>query len=294
MKKLSDDELIIELKQRFEQNTKALEKLKNLNQKLKEVNTKLIDSEKLKSNFLTNIRNEINNPLTAILGLAGNLRDENPQDAETIKKLGKMIYEEAFGLNLQLQTIFAAAELEAGESLLQISNIDVPGMLQQLIKAYEHWAKDEKLKIIFRNELSEENGNTFCFKTDADKFHLILANLLANAIEFGRDGDRIELRVWYENKKLGISIQDFGEGIYEVDQQKIFDRFVQLDTGFSKQFRGHGLGLSVAKGAVELLNGSISLDSKVKEGSLFTVILHEIESEFESEVLSLDEDGVLF
>jgi len=292
MKNLSDDEFIFNLKQKFKENKKTLEKLKNLNQKLKDVNTKLVESEKLKSNFLTNIRNEINNPLTAILGLAGNLKDEDPQDAETIKKLGKMIFAEAFSLDLQLRTIFAAAELEAGETTVEVSIADIPDILQQLVKGFEHRAKEENLKIIFKNELSEKNKTAFGFKIDVDKFYLILANLLANAIEFGRDGDRIELSVWFENNNLHISIQDFGIGIDEVNQQKIFDRFVQLDTGFSKQFRGHGLGLSVVKDIVEFLNGSITVSSKKNKGSLFEVVFPEIDAEFDS--ISMDDDGVLF
>ena len=110
MHKPSDEELIEEIRQRFEFNQNALADLQALTQKLEQMNERLKESEALKSQFLSNIRNEINNPLTSIMGLSRQLITK-PDAVENTALVGPMIYMEAFNLDFQLQNIFIAAEL---------------------------------------------------------------------------------------------------------------------------------------------------------------------------------------
>ncbi len=116
MKKLTDSELIEELNKRFKENEKAFNALKIMTKKLENLNAKLHDSETLKSSFLSNIKNEINNPLTSILLMSKELISGEPLDAETLSSLGRVIHSEAFSLNSQLRNIFAAAEFESGNA----------------------------------------------------------------------------------------------------------------------------------------------------------------------------------
>ena len=117
MSRMSDDELIDEMRQRFDFNRNALSDLRAVTRKLEEMNEKLQESERVKGQFLSNIRNEINNPLSAIMGLAGQL-GACRQDPERCAKTAA-IYAEAFDLDFQLQNIFMAAELEAARQSLQ-------------------------------------------------------------------------------------------------------------------------------------------------------------------------------
>jgi len=112
---MNDAELLAELAKRFRDTSKALHDMRVMNEKIEKLNIKLAESEKLKSNFLSNIRNEINNPLTAILNMAGQLA--LPQKDEQSRQLmARMIHDEAFDLDFQLRNIFMAAEIEAGEA----------------------------------------------------------------------------------------------------------------------------------------------------------------------------------
>src|SRR3954470_14399093 len=112
---ISDHDLIQELKLRFETKEKLFTEQLTLLTELKHVNEKLVLSEGLKSNFLSNIRNEINNPVASILGLAKNIA-EGDLSQEATKKFATLIYSEIFSLDFQLRNILASAELEAGEA----------------------------------------------------------------------------------------------------------------------------------------------------------------------------------
>ncbi|MFP4048152.1 MAG: hypothetical protein ACLFT4_10400, partial [Bacteroidales bacterium] len=100
---LTDQELINELKKRFEQNKRSLQEVKQLNDQLKRVNKKLEDSEALKSHFISNITNEIINPFSSIIGLARNIMSLGKADWKQVKSMVSMIYYEAFNLNFQLR-----------------------------------------------------------------------------------------------------------------------------------------------------------------------------------------------
>src|SRR5882757_4025856 len=111
MKELSNDQLLEELKNRFDQNTEMNRQQNKMLRQLEKLNERLMQSEKIQSMFLSNIRNEINNPLTAILGLSKDLANGN-SDKEKSQKNASLIFSESFLLSLQLQNIFVAAELE--------------------------------------------------------------------------------------------------------------------------------------------------------------------------------------
>ncbi len=121
--------------------------------------------------------------------------------------------------------------------------------------------------------------NETTFKSDPDKLHLIIFNILGNAIEFSNEGGKVELMAWKQDENLYISIKDYGKGIEDTDRDKIFDRFRQLDTGVTKNHLGHGLGLSTVKAAIDMLGGMISIESKKEEGSVFTISIPEAEGE---------------
>ena len=103
--KLTDKELLKELEQRFFQRDEMIKEQKNLLDDLEKVNKKLVESEQLKSHFLSNIKNEINNPITSMLGLL-KMVIQHPQNQEKNVSLTKLVYKEAFMLNFHLQNIF--------------------------------------------------------------------------------------------------------------------------------------------------------------------------------------------
>lgn len=286
MRDLSDRELLAVIEERLEAKDRAYGELVELTGKLEELNRKLIESEDVKSSFLSNIRNEINNPLTSVLTMSEVLISggELPDHATLTSVIG-MIHKEAFSLNFQLRNIFAAAELEAGEAVPGFSSVDMDSILKDAVSSLSHRAVEKKVSV----ELDIEGGLAEkAFRTDAEKVHRIATNLLANAIEFSPDGGGISVSAIAEDGLLRISVRDRGPGIAPRDYKQIFERFKQLDSGVSKQHLGHGLGLSIVKATVDLLGGDISVESSPGQGALFTVSIPEAGTDVSAGALSMD------
>lgn len=273
MSKLSDEELVEELQQRFSQNKKSLAELSKLTRQLQKVNNKLKESEKLKSQFLSNIRNEMNNPLASIMGLSRNIQAAHLASPDKIKSMAVLIHAEAFDLDFQLKNIFAAAELESGESPLEIVQVDIFSLVSSVIAMHQHRIQARHLQVEVNGEIQSS-----AFQTDPAKLQLILSNLLANAIEFSHSEGKLRISLSIQDTLLCISVQDFGIGIEKTNQEIIFNRFAQLNSGITKQHRGHGLGLSVTKALLEILKGQIVVESNTNQGSTFTIRLEEFET----------------
>ena len=288
MERIADEMLLEELKKRLEENRIAVADLRAVTKNLEAVNEKLRQSESLKSDFLSNIRNEINNPLMSIMGMAKQIVDRKA-DAETARTMAGTIYREAFDLDFQLRNIFAAAEIEAGETTVSLAQVDTAALVRGLIEVFSDKAAEKRLTV----ELELGEG-PFIFKTDPDKLQKVLANLLANAIEFNREGKRVTVRAWRERERLNISIEDEGIGIPEKDRKKVFDRFVQLDTGVRKRHKGHGLGLSITKSLIEMLEGTVSLTGTEGKGCVFTVSIAELGTDRAVDVTSDDGNEFIF
>jgi len=266
MKRLTDEELIEDLRDRFAFNQAALKDLREMTRKLEEMNARLQESEALKGHFLSNIRNEINNPLTSIMGLSSQCM-QGSTDPERFANVARMIYEEAFHLDFQLQNIFMAAELEAGEAEPAYARVDVQTIIDRVVETVDYQINEKRLQMVV------ESAGALAFPTDARMLRLVLINLLANAVEFSSEAGTVRLTAKIIGDALRIEVIDQGIGIDPADQAAVFDRFRQLDTGTTKIHRGHGLGLSIVKSLVDLLGGELTLDSRRGAGCHFTLML---------------------
>lgn len=267
---IDDEELIQELSDRFARSRKAFSDLSVVNRKLLEMNERLEASESLKSNFLSNIRNEINNPLNAIMGLSREMAVIGGENGE-ITALAAMIGAEAATLDFQLRNIFLAAELEAGEVSPHCTRLHFFSVLQEVTETFRHSAARKNVQL---HLMGDGNCDTAVAAVDSSFLQAIVSNLIANAIEYSSADGAVEISgAIAEDGSLQVSVRDFGIGVAPEDQQRIFDRFVQLDTGSTRHHPGHGLGLSITKALVDLMQGSITLTSIPGAGTLFTVQL---------------------
>lgn len=271
-----------------------LEILKKDAEELARLNEKLLQSERLKSEFLSNIRNEINNPLTSILGLSQILKRPENLSSNEISELSGLIYKEAFYLNLQMATIFAAADLEAGEAVPEPGNVQVLDLISEIMDDFKEMASEKNISILFENQLE----NDACeIVTDRKKLKLILSCLISNGLNYNKENGEVKISLHQNKDELTITVQDKGIGIDSSQQQRVFDRFVQLDYGVEKRYRGLGLGLSVAKELIKLLGGEIILWSKLGQGSTFEIKLpannfgENLKPIFGEEVLWDSDDG---
>jgi signal transduction histidine kinase len=287
--KITDELLIEELKIRIFRYREALDELQKLNSELKEVNRKLQDSESLKSHFLSNIANEIVNPFTSILGLSKTIMQVDKENYTKAQKMAEYIYLEAFNLDFQLKNIFAAAEIEAGEAYPFISNVHIVDILADLNYQFKFDVQNKNIDFEFVNKIEKEK---IFFKTDCEKFSLIISNFISNAIKYSKEETKITITAENFDNKLKVTVSDSGIGISTEKQQQIFDRFNRLNKGINSIDRGHGIGLSICKSYAELLDGEIVFKSSENEGSEFMLILPESKSD--SNNFSSDSNKILF
>jgi len=291
MKHYTDEALIEELMARFQTSRKNMEELKLLNRQLGQVNRKLSESEKLKSHFLSNVRNEIINPLSSILNLSRNLIDADSMPATESKRQAAIIFDEAFTLNFQLKNIFASAEIEAGQLTRDIYKFNYHTLVDALINENLPLALMKNIKVEYTGTCQKEKEAT-AFRSDPEKLNLIMANLLVNAINNSDDNSIVRLSSTFDDDRLTLTVQDFGKGIDKKDHEVIFDRFAQLDPVIHTSNKGHGLGLSIVKTFVDFLDGHISLDSEIGIGSTFTVTI--LQSPQDNSLEGFAEGGQVF
>lgn len=243
----------------------------NLTADLRMVNRKLEDSEALKDHFISNVRNEIINPFSSIIGLSKSIIMSDREDWKRVITMVALIHSEAFNLDLQLRNIFMAAKIEAGDSSPEINSVDIRGLVLEVIESFKFATKKKNIVVGHEDELPAAQGGTFSFRGDAEKLRLILANLLSNAIKYSYDTGQVSIRSWLEGETLALSVKDRGTGISEANQKIIFDRFRKLDSGIHSLDRGHGIGLSVNKALLDILEGDIMISSEKEKGSEFIV-----------------------
>jgi len=275
MSNLSDRQLLRELRLRLEERKKLDDELKELSKDFQGVTKKLKESEALKSHFISNISNEIVNPFTSILGLSKAILSVEKNDWKKVVSMVALIHSEAFNLDFQLRNIFVAAKIEAGEIAPNITKVNIRSLVQTVIDSFNIISRKMGIDIETQFNIEHGFGKNFYFKTDSEKLKLVLSNLINNALKYSYKDSKVIVKLWVDDDVLSASVQDFGTGISEKNQKIIFERFKRLDSGINSINRGHGLGLSITKALLDVLEGNIEIQSQKGEGSIFTVTLPE-------------------
>ncbi len=291
---LTDEQLLRELEKRFNENKQSLEQLQKLTSQLTEVNKKLEESEGLKTHFISNITNEIINPFAAILGLSRNILDVKKENWDKVISMVQLIHSEAFNLDFQLKNIFAAAKLEAGEWLPEIMIVDVNQLINSTLDAFKYEAAKKRVSLFYNFDISPGLEKGFYFLTDPEKLKIILSNHLNNAIKYSYINGEVHTKAWLEGEKLCVSVIDNGIGVSPENHRIIFDRFRRIDNGINSLNRGHGLGLSVNKAIIDLLEGEIDIKSTPDIETVFTFKLKPGEATGNLETIAGDGNEFLF
>lgn len=265
---LSDEQFMTELKRRLDEKNQYLKMQATLISELEDLNEKLRDAEQVKSGFLSNIRNEVNNPLTSIIGLSEQLMSGKIIGEEKIHTLSSIINREAFSLDFQMRNIFAAAEIEAGEIAPHATRLNITELIRQQFVYFKQKSAHHEVVLTY----SHQDGDQF-FTSDAYFVQMVIMNLLSNAITFSNPGGKVTVASEIRNQHLSIVIHDSGKGIQQGDFKHIFERFHQLESGTTKRHQGHGLGLAVVKDMVDALRGELDFQSVEGESTTVTVTL---------------------
>lgn len=229
-----------------------------------------IENNKMKTSFLLNMSHEIRTPLNGILGFA-NIIIEEPHDPETTKEYGSIIKQSGMRLLNLINDLINISKIEAGIEKAKICKVKPASVLHEVVQQTQKMAKEKNLRIM---AVIPDNLSDYTIRTDPFKLHQILLNLANNAIKFSEKGT-IKCGLSLNDKNLVVYIKDEGIGIPEDMKDQIFNRFFQVKNELPGHNDGIGLGLTICKGLVELLNGNIWLESEPNNGTTFFVSLPE-------------------
>lgn len=229
-----------------------------------------IAATKAKSDFLANMSHEIRTPINAIMGMNEMVLRESNQDS--VKEYAKDISSASENLLRIVNDILDFSKIESGKLEIINDNYDLGEIIYDVTTLVNMKAENKGLKL---NVMIDENLPSKLFGDDK-RVREIITNILNNAVKYTEQGfvNLIINGVVKDNiVELNIKVEDSGQGIKEEDIEKIFSGFSQVNVKKNKNIEGTGLGLSITKRLVELMNGSITVESEFGKGSIFTVIL---------------------
>jgi len=237
---------------------------KRIEEELIKSKDKAEQSDKLKTAFLHNISHEIRTPMNAIIGFTTLLDSPDITD-ETRKQYIDIIYQSSNQLLSIITDIVDISNIETGLVKISRNEVNLNNLIRNLYEQYRLRAYQQSLKLFYTTHLDNTESNVL---TDETKVIQVMSNLINNSLKFTQKGS-IEFGYVLRGETIEFFVADTGIGIEQENQDKVFERFYQVESPNSKQFSGTGLGLSISKAYVELLGGSMWLMSKKGEGSLF-------------------------
>ena len=237
---------------------------KKIEEELIRARDKAEQSDRLKTAFLHNISHEIRTPMNAIIGFT-TLLDSPDTDEESRKQYIDIIAQSSNQLLSIISDIVDYSNLETGLVKLSRSTINLNTVIRHVYDQYRLRTDQQGLILNFTTHLDDSEAKVL---TDETKVVQVFSNLLNNSLRFTKEG-RIEFGYVIRGEMVEFFVSDTGIGIAPEYQEKVFERFFQVEGPSSKQYSGTGLGLSISKAYVELLGGKIWLISTPGEGSLF-------------------------
>ncbi|NVN95895.1 MAG: PAS domain S-box protein [Bacteroidetes bacterium] len=264
---------------------------KNAEQELVIAKNHAEESDRLKSAFLANMSHEIRTPMNGILGFAEVLKDpdlsgeQQQQYLSIIEKSGVRM------LNI-INDIVDISKIEAGLMKVSITESNINEQIEYIYTFFKPEVEAKGIQLFFKNALPAKSA---LIQTDREKIYAILTNLVKNAIKYTYKGiiefgyDLIKDSSLQEQSRitqLKFFVKDTGIGIPNDRQQAVFERFIQADISDRRAYQGAGLGLSITKAYVEMLNGKIWVESEEGKGSCFYFTIpyiHELKEKNDTE-----------
>jgi signal transduction histidine kinase len=241
--------------------------VKEKTMELAKTNEELLAATHAKSEFIAAMSHELRTPLHVIIGNVdltadGFFGELNAEQQKAMQKISR----NAQVLLKMINNVLAFSQPEAKRMALEVSTIEVEDLISHARAHAEQMNRDNHVEVCWSID-----GGIPAIRTDAMKLEEILHNLIGNAFKFTQEG-RIEIRArnLQEQERVQFSVADTGIGIEPEDLQKIFNEFEQIKEAHTGRFDGVGLGLSIVKKYLELMEGDIEVESRPGHGSTFT------------------------
>jgi signal transduction histidine kinase/ActR/RegA family two-component response regulator len=256
-------------------NIKKASRVQQERDKLKTEKERAIAANEAKSRFLANISHEIRTPMNAIIGYSNFLsesleKEKEKEYIEHIKNAGKTLLE-------LINHTLDLSKIEAGKMIINPEPMDIRELKDEIENLFALRISEKDLD--FKLELDESIPPVLVL--DETRLRQILINLIGNSIKFTEEGYvRLSIEKFKQRNQdkidLAIIVEDTGIGIPENQQEKIFEAYEQQEDQRTGKYGGTGLGLAITKRIVNKMNGNITVDSKVNQGTLFKIILQNV------------------
>jgi len=242
----------------------------NQSKVLKEAKEIAEEGSRLKTAFLANMSHEIRTPLNGILGFAELLSNElKLTEYKDMNSYADSIHQSGKRLLNVINDILDISKIEANKMELSIEDYSLKEIISRELILFYPKAESKGIKLIFNPPKDDIISHT-----DENRLSEVINNLIDNAIKFTEKGSVIVNVGFDETKnKNYLRVEDTGTGIKKEYLPYIFDSFTQADDSYSRKFEGSGLGLSISKRLIELMNGSIDIETEEGVGSKITVFL---------------------
>jgi signal transduction histidine kinase len=247
------------LEAQFEELKVLNEELERTNQNLEVSKARAEENDRLKTAFLQNVSHEIRTPLNGIIGFSDLLQDVEITQGNIVAYT-KIIKQSSNRLLETVDNILAISKIETGQIYSQKSSFSLNGLISELFNFYSPLAKEKSISLQYK-----KNENIIIY-TDEFKLHQIFINLINNAIKFSLNGT-IDFGFDITNETITCYVKDTGIGISNDMIDIVFERFRQGSFKTTRGYEGAGMGLSICKGYVELLGGTIWIESGINEGT---------------------------
>jgi len=230
--------------------------------------------DELKTRFFSNITHEFRTPLSLIISPVEKLLRDSRFDGPTHRTLA-LVQRNAGQLLRLINQLLDIAKLEANQMTVSLMRGEITEFVGHLVESFQPMAGQKEIRLTYTaDELPQEH------LFDADKWEKILTNLLSNALKFTGTGGDVTVALTADSSpasahvsSVSIRIADSGIGITPENLPHIFDRFYQADTSHTRAYEGTGIGLALVNELVDLVGGTIRVDSQPGAGSTFTVML---------------------
>jgi two-component system sensor histidine kinase ResE len=223
--------------------------------------------DKMRNDFVANVSHELRTPLSMLQGYSEAIVDDIAATPEEHKELAKIIYDESVRMTKLVNELLDLARMEAGHAELKLDTIELRPYLERIQRKFSNLARERGIGL----QLDISTRQTHLY-IDPDRMEQVLTNLIDNAMRHTPEQGIVTLRARGEQPLL-LEVSDTGSGIPQEDLPFVFERFYKADKARTRGRAGTGLGLAIARNIVEAHGGVISVQSKLGEGTTFTISL---------------------
>lgn len=225
--------------------------------------------ETFRREFIGNISHELKTPIFNIQGYLLTLLDGALDDPEINRRYLKRASKSVDRMIYIIDDLETISNLESNAVQLAYSNFNIVNLVREVFELLESKAKERQIKLLFKKEYDKP----IKVYADRQKVEQVLINLVTNAIKYGQDKGKVEVRFYDMDKQILTEVSDDGVGIPQEDIPRIFERFYRVDKSRSREAGGTGLGLSIVKHIIEAHKQTINARSSENAGSTFSFTL---------------------